>query len=673
MATTDANLATHVETLRREIERHDRLYHVLDSPEISDAGYDRLIRELRQIEGEHPELVTPESPTQRVGAQPADGFQQVTHRLPMLSLGNAFNDDELLAWHARVSNILERDDFEMMCELKYDGLAVALTYERGNLVRGATRGNGSVGEDVTSNLRTIRSIPMRLNPDLAPELIEVRGEVYFPRSKFVAFNIQREAEGLPVYANPRNTAAGSLRQLDPRMTAERPLDIFVYSIGASVGLPDIKSQSEGLDYLDSLGFRSNANNFLAKSISQATNYYRSWIENVESLDYACDGVVIKVNRLDYQNHLGNVGREPRWAIAYKFPAMQEETVLEDIKFNVGRTGRINPYAILKPVIIGGATIERATLHNEDYIVEKDLRVGDRVVVERAGEVIPQVVRALPKYRDGEPAKFKMIEECPSCENKLFRREGEAASFCVNSACPAQLVRLIEHFVSKGAMDIERLGVKQGEALIDQGFIKDVGDIYLLKNHREKILEMERMAEKSVTNLIAAIEKSKEQPFIRVLVSLGIDLVGTEVATLLARNKGTLDALKSADADELSAIPGIGPKIAQSVVDFFADESNVAVVEKLRDAGLQMEQAIDESANLEQTLEGRRFVVTGRLQNFSRSDIESRIKELGGAVSGSVSKRTDFLVVGQDAGSKLVDAHNLGIRVWSEKKFQMMAG
>lgn len=673
MATTDAQLTSHIETLRREIERHDRLYHVLDAPEISDSQYDRLIVELRQIESDHPTLITPESPTQRVGAQPASGFEQVTHRIPMLSLGNAFNEDELLAWHTRVANVLEQDDFEMMCELKYDGLAVALTYERGVLVRGATRGNGTVGEEVTSNLRTIRSIPMRLNPDDAPELIEVRGEVYFPRSKFVAFNQQRESEGLPQYANPRNTAAGSLRQLDSKMTAERPLDIFVYSIGYSEGLPALESQSEGLDYLHRLGFKVNNNNFVATSLSQALDYYRSWIENIESLDYACDGIVIKVNRLDYQAHLGDVGREPRWAIAYKFPATQEETVLEDIKFNVGRTGRINPYAVLEPVIIGGATIRQATLHNEDYITEKDLRIGDRVVVERAGEVIPQVVRALPEYRTGDPEKFKMITECPSCETEIVRREGEAASYCINSGCPRQLVRLVEHFVSKGAMDIEGLGIKQGEALIERGFIKDVGDIYLLGDHREKILEMERMAEKSVTNLLSAIEKSKEQPFNRVLVSLGIDLVGTEVATLLARHLRNLDAMKSADADQLSAIPAIGPKIAQSVVDFFSGERNLAVVEKLRVAGLQMEEVVDGSVSLEQTLEGKRFVVTGRLQNFSRSDIESRIKELGGAVSSKVSKRTDFLVVGQDPGSKLIEAHNFGIRVWSEKKFQKMTG
>ncbi|MDP6514434.1 MAG: NAD-dependent DNA ligase LigA [SAR202 cluster bacterium] len=673
MATTDAQLTTRVESLRREIERHDQLYHVLDAPQISDAEYDRLIRELRQIESDHPELVTPESPTQRVGAQPADGFEQVTHPRPMLSLGNAFNDEELLAWHTRVANLLERDDFEMMCELKYDGLAVALTYERGNLVRGATRGNGSVGEDVTSNLRTIKSIPMRLNPDVAPELIEVRGEVYFPRSRFVAFNVQREAEGLPTYANPRNTAAGSLRQLDPKMTAERPLDIFVYSIGYSEGLPELNSQSDGLDYLAHLGFKANTNNFLATTLSQALDYYRSWTENVESLDYACDGVVIKVNRFDYQNHLGDVGREPRWAIAYKFPATQEETTLNGIEYNVGRTGRINPYAILEPVVIGGATIRQATLHNEDYIVEKDLRIGDRVVVERAGEVIPQVVRALPEYRQGDPGKFEMRTDCPSCLHNIVRREGEAASYCVNSACPAQLVRLIEHFVSRGAMDIEGLGVKQGEALIDKGFIKDVGDIYLLKNHRDEILEMERMAEKSVTNLLEAIEKSKEQPFSRVLVSLGIDLVGTEVASLLARNKGNLDSLKSAEAEDLSGIPGIGPKIAQSVVDYFADESNIVVVDKLKEAGAQMEQAIDESASIEQTLEGKRFVVTGRLPNFSRSDIESRIKELGGAVSGSVSKRTDFLVAGLDAGSKLASAVELEVDVLSEEEFLELAG
>lgn len=673
MSNIDADLILRAESLRREIERHDHLYHVRDSPEISDAGYDSLVRELKGIESEHPELITPESPTQRVGGQPAEGFTQVSHPVPMLSLGNAFNDEDLQAWHTRVANLLERDDFEMMCELKYDGLAVALTYQRGILVRGATRGNGTVGEDVTSNLRTIRSIPMRIDPQDTPEVLEVRGEIYFPRSKFAAFNQQREAEGLPTYANPRNTAAGSLRQLDPRMTAERPLDIFVYAIGHSEGLPALSSQSEGLEYLARLGFKVNANNFVANSVSQVLDYHRGWVEKVESLDYACDGVVVKVNRFDFQDHLGNVGREPRWAVAYKFPATQEITELEDIGFNVGRTGSINPYAVLKPVVIGGATIKQATLHNEDYIIEKDLRIGDRVLVERAGEVIPQVVRALPEYRQGQSPGFRMIEACPSCAGNIVRREGEAMSYCINSACPAQLVRLIEHFVSRGAMDIEGLGVKQGAALIDQGLIKDMGDIYLLYHHRDRLLEMERMGEKSVTNLLEAIEKSKEQPFSRVLVALGIDLVGTEVAALLARHLGTVDALKSADVTQLSTIPAIGPRIAQSVVDFFSDGRNGEVVAKLQAAGLQMAEDLDVSANIEQVLEGLRFVVTGRMGSFSRSDIETRIKELGGAVSGSVSRRTDYLVAGQDAGSKLTNARELGIQVLSEEEFLEMSG
>ena len=672
MPPDDATLKDRLESLRSEIERHDYLYHVLDSPEIDDAEYDALMRRLRDIEEKHPGLVTPDSPTQRVAGEPVEGFEQAQHLRPMLSLGNAFDQDELLAWYVRVANLLERDEFELVCELKYDGLAVALTYEEGVLVRGATRGNGSVGENVTANLRTIKSIRQRLLGPAVPRLIEVRGEVYFPKSKFERFNEERAAAGLQTYAHPRNTAAGSLRQLDPRMTAQRPLDIFVYSIGHFQGGAQPESQSEALEYLKRLGFNVNDHNMTVSSPAQAIDFYRAWAENVESLDYGCDGVVVKVNRFDYQQHLGTVGREPRWAVAYKFPATQTTTRLLDIRFNVGRTGTINPYAVLDPVNVAGVTVRQATLHNEDYIREKDLRVGDVVIVERAGEVIPQVVRAIPERRTGEEAELRMPESCPSCQHPVVRREGDAMSFCVNGACPAQLVRLCEHFVSKGAMDVDGLGVKLCEALIDQGMIKDVADVYYLTEHAEAILGMERMAEKSLSNLLGAIERSKEQPFSRVLVALGIDLVGSEVAGLLARHFKSIDALMAAEPDRLTEIPDIGPKIALSVADHFADAGNRAVIEKLRAGGVRMEEDTEESPVGERSLDGLRFVVTGRLQNFSRAQIESRVKELGGAVSSSVSARTDYLIAGEDAGSKLADAERNGTTVLSEDAFLAMA-
>ena len=665
----DAQLGKRVKVLRDELNRHNYLYFVLDQPEVSDAQHDALMRELRQIEKENPQFITPDSPTQRVGAEPVEGFTEVQHPRPMLSLANAFDDEELMAWHQRVANLLEREDFEMVCELKYDGLAVALTYEDGVFVQGATRGNGLVGEDVTQNLRTIKSIPLRVLGDNAPKRFEARGEVYFPKSEFQRFNEERVAKELDTYANPRNTAAGSLRQLDPRMTAERPLDIFIYGLGYAEGqVPD--NQWDTLAYLKELGFKVNVNNIMAHTEDEVVDYYRTWLEKVEELDYGCDGMVVKINRFDYQQHLGYVGREPRWAVAYKFPATQSVTQLLDIRVNVGRTGSINPYAVLEPVDVGGATVKQATLHNEDYIRSKGLLIGDWVVVERAGEVIPQIVSAIASRRKGKERPFEMPTTCPSCGQAVARPEGEAMSFCVNAACPAQLVRLLEHFVSKGAMDIEGMGGKLGVMLINQGLVKDVADLYYLK--KEDVLQMERMAEKSVSNLLEAIEQSKNQPLSRLVVALGIGHVGSEVAELLARRFRTADSLMDASEEDLTVIPTIGPKIADSVVAYFRNETNRKVIEKLRSAGVRLEDE-PRAETQEQHLTGLRFVVTGRLQNFSRSQIEDRIKQLGGAVSGSVGRRTDYLVAGEDAGSKLADAQLLDVKVISEDEFQSLVG
>ena len=670
MTSVAVDVQSRVDELRKQITHHDYLYFVKASPEVTDAEYDALMRELRAIEYEHPELVTAESPTQRVSGAPAEGFDEVTHRLPMLSLGNAFDADELAAWHTRLVEQLEVEQFDMVCELKFDGLAVSLIYENGVLTRGATRGNGLVGEDVTSNLRTIRSIPLSLNTADVPSVLEVRGEVIFPKSKFEEFNRLREAQGLPIYVNPRNTASGSLRQLDPQMTVERPLDIFMYSVGYHEGgdVPD--NQRDTLEYLAGLGFKVNDQNRTFSTVREVLDWYERWRDDFHNLDYGCDGLVVKVNRFDYQRHLGDVGREPRWAIAYKFPAEQATTLLLDVKFNVGRTGTMNPYAVLEPVYVSGVTVKQATLHNEDYIASKDLRIGDRVIVERAGEVIPQVVRPLTEQRSGDERKVAMPSSCPSCNQPVVRREGEAMSYCTNVSCPAQLVRMIEHFVSRGAMDIEGLGVKQGEALIAAGLLGDVADIYTLHEHRDELVEMERMAEKSVSNLLSAIDASRSQSLSRVLVALGIPFVGGEVAAVLARHFGTMDAIRQASQEELVAINTIGPKIAESVHDYFRQDANAAVVDKLLLAGVNMTEEVDETTG-NVTLEGLRFVVTGRLDNYSRSEIQDRIKDLGGTVSGSVSKRTDYLVSGEGGGSKLAEAEKLEVAVLAEDEFERL--
>ena len=774
MATTNIpdSAFQQVAELREQLNHHNYRYYVLDSPEIGDAQYDDLMRELRAIESEHPELVTPDSPTQRVGAAPAEGFTQVAHPRPMFSLGNAFDDDEFMAWHQRVSDLLEGETFDMVCELKYDGLAVALTYEDGVFVRGATRGNGTVGEDVTLNLRTIKSIPLRLLSEDVPQRLEVRGEVYFPKSLFAKFNEERAARGEQTYANPRNTAAGSLRQLDPRSTAERPLDIFIYSLGYAEGGDMPAYHWEMLQYLKRLGFKVSADSRRVQTPEDAIAFYKHWVKNAEEdLDVAADGVVVKVDNLDYQRHLGVVGREPRWAVAYKFPAVQEITRLLDIRVNVGRTGSINPYAVLEPVNIAGATVRQATLHNEDYIRSKDLLIGDWVVVERAGEVIPQVVSVVAERRDGSERDFRMPAACPSCAESVVSPEDEAMSYCDNASCPAQLVRLLEHFVSRSAMDIEGMGIKWGEFLIQQGLIKDVADLYYLEPehlarlnlldaieaakarsfadalaaagiptvgkksasiiaerfgnmsalssaselnvgelsgvsartasaifahfselrmqphftrlgsdflenglialqsdlfyvNRRHLLQPESLRQKSVSNLLSAIEASKQRPLSRVLVALGIRHVGGEVAELLARSFTTIDNLMSADEEALTAIPTIGPRIAESVVSYFQNEANRNVVEKLRAARVRLEDE-PRAVPTVQPFANKRFVVTGRLERFSRSQIQDLIKQYGGAVSGSVSKNTDYLVAGEGGGSKLADAERLEVKVLSE--------
>jgi len=657
-----------VEELRNLINYHNYRYYVLDSPEISDAEYDELMRELKQLETEHPELITPDSPTQRVGAAPVEAFGVVEHREPLLSLANAFSNEELIAWHKRTLNLAGGQDFDFVCEIKMDGLAVALTYVDGSLVTGATRGDGYRGEDVTQNLRTIRSIPLSVPKD-APPRFEVRGEVYLSKAGFKKLNEERAREGLPLFANPRNAGAGSVRQLDPRITAQRPLDIYIYALGYAEGKKMPQTHWDRMEYLKSLGFKMSPYNTLCKTIEEVEEYHREWEEKRESLPYETDGVVVKVNSIDLQDRLGFVGHEPRWAIAYKFPAIQGTTILKDIGINVGRTGSLNPYAILEPVRVGGVTIKQAALHNEEDIRRKDIRIGDTVIVQRAGEVIPEIVGPVVSKRTGKERIFSMPSNCPVCGAEVIKPEGEAMHRCTNAACPAQALERLKHFVIRGAMDIDGVGDKLCTTLFQEGLVKDVADLYYLT--REQLLGMERMADKSVSNILDSIERSKDRPLARVIFALGILHIGEETAELLASQFPSIDKLAEATEEEFLSIPSIGPKIAESVVAFFRQKENRRIIEKLRKAGVKLEESPAEPREL--PLAGQEFVVTGRLEAFPRSEAEARIKELGGAVGSSVTKKTTYLVAGADPGSKLDKARSLGTKLLTEEEFLRIIG
>jgi len=657
-----------VEELRNLINYHNYRYYVLDSPEISDAEYDELMRELKQLETEHPELITPDSPTQRVGAAPVEAFGVVEHQEPLLSLANAFSNEELIAWHKRTLNLAGGQDFDFVCEIKMDGLAVALTYVDGSLVTGATRGDGYRGEDVTQNLRTIRSIPLSVPKDALPRF-EVRGEVYLSKAGFKKLNEERAREGLPLFANPRNAGAGSVRQLDPRITAQRPLDIYIYALGYAEGKKVPQTHWDRMEYLKSLGFKVSPYNTLCKTIEEVEEYHREWEEKRESLPYETDGVVVKVNSIDLQDRLGFVGHEPRWAIAYKFPAIQGTTILKDIGINVGRTGSLNPYAILEPVRVGGVTIKQAALHNEEDIRRKDIRIGDTVIVQRAGEVIPEIVGPVVSKRTGKERIFSMPSNCPVCGAEVIKPEGEAMHRCTNAACPAQALERLKHFVIRGAMDIDGVGDKLCTTLFQEGLVKDVADLYYLT--REQLLGMERMADKSVSNILDSIERSKDRPLARVIFALGILHIGEETAELLASQFPSIDKLAEATEEEFLSIPSIGPKIAESVVAFFRQKENRRIIEKLRKAGVKLEESPAEPREL--PLAGQEFVVTGRLEAFPRSEAEARIKELGGAVGSSVTKKTTYLVAGADPGSKLDKARSLGTKLLTEEEFLRIIG
>ncbi len=665
-----------IEQLRAEINHHNYRYYVLDSPEISDAEYDELMGELKQLEEKYPQFLTPDSPTQRVGAAPVEAFGVVEHPLPLLSLGNAFSYDELVAWYNRTSKLIPENKFDFVCEHKIDGLAVALTYVDGKLVTGATRGDGVRGEDISQNLRTVRSIPLSVPKD-APPRFEVRGEVFLPRAGFEKLNRERAEEGQPLFANPRNAAAGSVRQLDPRITAKRPLDIYIYALGYAEGKATPPTHWETMEYLKGLGFKVNPNNRLLTTIEQVEEFHHSWVERRESLPYEADGIVVKVNQLALQERIGNVGHEPRWAIAYKFPAIEGTTVLEEIKISVGRTGTLNPYAVLKPVSVGGVTIKQAALHNEDDIRRKDIREGDTVVVRRAGEVIPEVVGPIKTKRSGREKEFSLLEKmfdrekkrsaCPECGAEVFKPEGEVMYYCSNATCPAQRQQRIEHFASRGAMDIRGIGESQSAMLLKEGLVENVADLYDLKDKKEQLLNIERMAEQSVTNMLNAIEKSKQTPLARVIFALGIRHVGSETAEILAREFHSIEALSKTSREELTDIETIGPKIADSVTAFFRQEENKTIIQRLRDAGVRLE---EEKVKVEELpLAGLEFVITGRLEAFSRQEAETRIKALGGTAKDNVTQKTSYLVVGEEpGGTKLAKANELRVKQIDEKGF-----
>ncbi len=653
-----------VEELRSQIAYHDYRYYVLNQPEVSDAEYDELMQELRRLEERYPQLITPDSPTQRVGERPVEAFGIVEHPVALLSLANAFSEDELRNWYRRVTNLAGTSDFAMVCEPKIDGLAVALEYRDGQFAVGSTRGDGLRGENITQNLRTIKSIPLRVRGKGAPQRFEVRGEVFLTKSGFERLNEERAERGEPLFANPRNSAAGSVRQLDPRVSAGRPLDIFVYGLGWAEGGSPPASHWETLRWLSDLGFKINPHIARYDSLDDVWRHCQEWTERREQLEYEIDGVVVKLDDISLQEALGVVGREPRWAVAFKFPPTQRTTKLLDIGINVGRTGSMNPYAVLEPVNIGGAIVKMATLHNEEDIKRKDVRIGDTVIVQRAGDVIPQVVGPVLSKRTGKERRFKPPERCPACGTQLVRPKGEVMRYCPNRACPAQAFRQLAHFVSRGAMDVDGIGEQLSLTLLKAGLVQDPGDVYFLK--KEDLLSLERMGEKSAQNVIDAIDASRKRPLARVLFALGIRHVGFETAALLAQHFGSMEAITSATLEELEAVPSIGPVVAQSVFDYFRDKSNRKLVDKLRKGGVRME--AEAPAARRGPLSGQTFVVTGTLSSMSRSAAEAQVRALGGAAASSVTKGTSVLVVGENPGSKLEKARQYGTQTMDEEEF-----
>jgi DNA ligase (NAD+) len=638
-------------------------YYVLDQPLVPDAVYDQYLQELIAIESEFPDFIYPDSPTQRVGGTILQGFNKVAHTYPMLSLSNAFGREDLDDFDRRIRASIG-DDFSYVCELKIDGLAISLTYENGVFVRGATRGDGRVGEDITENLKTIRSIPLRLKK---PVTMELRGEAYMPKKSFIALNESRVEQEEEKFANPRNAAAGSLRQLDPKIAASRNLAIFVYGIGGDGEAYQLDSHAEALDYLDELGFQTNKERKTCHSIDEVQAYIEKWTTKRPDLPYEIDGIVIKVNRYVHQQELGFTAKSPRWATAYKFPAEEVVTTLLDIELTVGRTGTLTPTAILKPVKVAGTTVGRASLHNEDLIREKDIRIGDTVIIRKAGDIIPEVVAVVLEARKEDLPEYKMPTHCPVCESELVRIEGEVALRCVNPQCPAQITEGLIHFVSRNAMNIDGLGEKVVEQLFRESLIHDVSDLFTLT--KDQLIQLDRMGDKSATNLIAAIEASKQNSMERVLFGLGIRHVGEKAAKILSEELGDMKTLAQATPEQLITIHEIGDKMADSVVRYFDNEEVQELIKRLENLGVNLSytgKKIDLS-NLDHILTGKTVVLTGKLEQLTRQEAKERIELVGGTVAGSVSKKTDIVIAGEDAGSKLDKAQTLGIPVWDENR------
>jgi DNA ligase (NAD+) len=665
MPITTKDVEAKIESLRDEIRHHEYRYYVLDDPEVSDAEFDRLMNELKKLEAANPGLITSDSPTQRVGGKPREGFVKVAHSVPMLSLDNAYSEEELRNWERRVHDLSGRKDVEFVCELKLDGMSLALRYENGKLVRGITRGDGSTGEDVTSNVRTVRSVPLSISPEKLkkagiPADFEVRGEMLMPIASFKRMNEEREKHQLSLFANPRNATAGTVRQLEPSITAQRRLDYFAYMLIAN-GRTVFANHWETLNALAAAGFKVNPRRALADSFDEAWKFIGEWEEKRESLPYEIDGVVIKVNSTPLQRELGFTGKAPRWAIAYKYAARAGTTQIENIHVQVGRTGKLTPVAELKPVSIGGTTVSRATLHNMDEIERLGVKIGDWVEVERGGDVIPKVTRVIDDDKHPRGRKlFHMPEKCPVCGGHVVRAEGEADHRCVNQKCPAKLRETILHFASRGVMNIDGMGDTLVNQLTDRKMVKDVADLYKLT--KEKLLSLDRMGDKSAENVLREIENSKKLPLERVIYGLGIRFVGERTAQFLAEHFGTMEAIEKASEEELQQVEEVGPRIAKSIVEFFAEPKNRELVEELRAAGLSMRGKKKERGT---KLAGKTFVLTGTLANYTRDEAKKMIEDAGGKVAGSVSKKTDFVVAGADAGSKLDKAKELGVAVIDE--------
>ncbi len=662
-----------IEQLRNIIRYHDRKYYVENNPEITDYEYDQLVKELKHLEKSHPDLITPDSPTQRIGEAPLTHFPTVEHKIPMLSIDNTYSQEELREFDRRIKRMLRinnQQDIEYIVELKIDGVAISLLYESGFLVRGATRGDGFRGDDVTANLKTIRQVPLRLvlpnKGRKTPPVLEIRGEVYLPNKEFQKLNEEKEEKGEPQFANPRNAAAGSLKLLDPRITARRNLRIFAYAIGYSEGL-ELKTHNECLELIREFGFPVNPYNRLCINIEEVVRYCNEWDNRRKELDYMVDGMVVKVNTLVLYDRLGYTSKAPRWVISYKFQPEQAVTRIEKIATQVGKTGTITPVANLTPVQLAGTTVCRATLHNFDEIQRKDIRVGDHVVLQKAGEIIPQVVQVLREKRDGTEEIFKEPKNCPAC-NSTVSREGVYLR-CHNPLCPAQAKRLIKYFASRDAMDIEGLGPALIEQLVDKGLLKDYADVYYLKH--EDLINLERMGEKSVSNVLHAIEKSKNRDLNRLICALGISNVGTHTAEVLAEHFDSLDKLANVTQDKLESVHEIGPVVARSVVTFFQNKHTREIIEKLRARGVNTRKLPSQKATKNPKISGKSFVITGTLQKYSRNEVENLIKGLGGRVMSNVSKKTNYLIVGEDPGSKLDKARKLNIQILDEKDFEEM--